>query len=475
MIGKFASVFFWTVPLITMAISYGDYDEQLRDYYDNLYQRSSVKEQESEGKSSEILKLTMPGVHPTKHDTYLCTAVDLRNKKTYIAGFKPHAEMHTAHHMLLFGCPTPGQNALASEGKYWNCGDMGSGVCRGAGERILYAWGRNAPVLKLPKDVAFEVGGKVGVNYLVLQVHYGKVDNFVANTSLKDYSGVDLQTTRVQPSHLAAIFLLASGGLIPARQKAWHLDTGCGYRSGPVLHPFAFRVHAHSLGSVITGYRIRDGKWTLIGKGDPQRPQAFYPVDKDMEIRSGDSMAARCTYNSMQRDQVTDIGATMNDEMCNFYMMYWYDPKLSDFGGASIEDACQFLDEGQLDLPSDSDVPLPGSGPKMEMKRNLGERFCEPNCDDKSSPSLLEEDQSWQGNKLADGMRRSSKFGQVTAVDTDSEGKVLIFHRASRTWRADSFDEHNIFSATSDPIPEPTVMKLDPKTGTVIDSWGERM
>ena len=66
MIGKFASVFFWTVPFITMAISYGDYDEQLRDYYDNLYQRSSVKEQESEGKSSEILKLTMPGVHPTK-------------------------------------------------------------------------------------------------------------------------------------------------------------------------------------------------------------------------------------------------------------------------------------------------------------------------------------------------------------------------------------------------------------------------
>lgn len=28
-------------------------------------------------------------------------------------------------------------------------------------------------------DVAFEVGGDSGVNYLVLQVHYGKVDNFV--------------------------------------------------------------------------------------------------------------------------------------------------------------------------------------------------------------------------------------------------------------------------------------------------------
>jgi len=31
-----------------------------------------------------------------------------------------------------------------------NCGDMGSGVCGGVGEKIMYVWGRNAPKLKLP-------------------------------------------------------------------------------------------------------------------------------------------------------------------------------------------------------------------------------------------------------------------------------------------------------------------------------------
>ena len=74
--------------------------------------------------------------------------------------------------------------------------------------------------------------------------------------------------------------------------------------------------------------------------------------------------------------------ATMKDEMCNFYMMYWYDPKLNDLGGVSVEDMCQIIDERQLDFPSDSDVPLPGSGPKMEMKRNLGESrwFIQWNC-----------------------------------------------------------------------------------------------
>ena len=33
-----------------------------------------------------------------------------------------------------------------------NCGDMGAGICGGdgSGEKIVYAWGRNAPELKLP-------------------------------------------------------------------------------------------------------------------------------------------------------------------------------------------------------------------------------------------------------------------------------------------------------------------------------------
>ena len=60
----------------------------------------------------------------------------------------------------------------------------------------------------------------------------------------------------------------------------------------------------------------------------------------------------------------------MEDEMCNFYMMYWYDPR-EDALGKSVDDSCDALFEDKLDFPMDSDVPLPGSGPKMEMKKNL--------------------------------------------------------------------------------------------------------
>lgn len=58
----------------------------------------------------------------------------------------------------------------------------------------------------------------------------------------------------------------------------------------------------------------------------------------------------------------------MKDEMCNFYMMYWYDPKE---GRGSVDNSCEMLFEDKLEYPTDSDVPLPGSGPKMEMKRTL--------------------------------------------------------------------------------------------------------
>ena len=62
----------------------------------------------------------------------------------------------------------------------------------------------------------------------------------------------------------------------------------------------------------------------------------------------------------------------MADEMCNFYMMYWYDPKENDMDG-SPEERCGFVSERALQFPNDSDVRLPGSGEKMEMKRDFVE------------------------------------------------------------------------------------------------------
>lgn len=49
----------------------------------------------------------------------------------------------------------------------------------------------------------------------------------------------------------------------------------------------------------------------------------FYPVDeKSLVIKQGDIVAARCTMDNYQ-DHYVRVGSTGNDEMCNFYMMYY--------------------------------------------------------------------------------------------------------------------------------------------------------
>lgn len=104
----------------------------------------------------------------------------------------------------------------------------------------------------------------------------------------------------------AGILVLATGGMIPA-MSIEHMETACNIDEDKVIHPFAFRVHTHSLGKVVTGYRIRDGKWTMIGRHDPMKPQMFYPVNSTEPILLGDKIAARCTMQSNRR-RTTYVG-----------------------------------------------------------------------------------------------------------------------------------------------------------------------
>jgi peptidylglycine monooxygenase len=118
-----------------------------------------------------------------------------------------------------------------------------------------------------------------------------------------------------------------TGGRIQSKTEEL-FETACQIEQDIVMHPFAFRTHAHKLGLVNSAYRVRgeddDQEWSEIGRRSPQLPQMFYPVEKDVTIQQGDYIAAVCTmYNSKSR--VVRIGATKNDEMCNFYMMYWVD------------------------------------------------------------------------------------------------------------------------------------------------------
>lgn len=55
------AVIILTVSFITKCSAYEDYEDQIRNYYDTVYQRSS----QVSGESNDV-DLKMPGVHPVK-------------------------------------------------------------------------------------------------------------------------------------------------------------------------------------------------------------------------------------------------------------------------------------------------------------------------------------------------------------------------------------------------------------------------
>ncbi|XP_066599733.1 peptidylglycine alpha-hydroxylating monooxygenase [Prorops nasuta] len=274
--------------------------------------------------STKKYSLLMPNVSPDVPELYLCTPAKINiTKSYYITGFQPNATMHTAHHMLLYGCLTPGSSKAV-----WNCGEMASSndhlgnsapPCKEQ-TQIIYSWARDAPTLMLPEGVGFKVGADSTIKYLVLQVHYLKVDQF--KNGATDDSGVYLYYTTSPLNKLAGVLLLGTAGTIPPKSTEY-MESACAVKENNTIYPFAYRIHTHSLGKVVAGYVVqKNGTWIELGKKDPMEPQMFYPTLHDTPITTGDQVAARCTMES-NRETWTNIGSTHHDEMCNFYLMYY--------------------------------------------------------------------------------------------------------------------------------------------------------
>ncbi|XP_054739928.1 peptidylglycine alpha-hydroxylating monooxygenase isoform X1 [Anastrepha obliqua] len=283
---------------------------------------------ESTSDRTSRFALLMPQVSPNMPELYLCTPVKVDYTTSYyIVGYEPNATMNTAHHMLIYGCGEPG-----STKSVWNCGEMSEAHSTDsaspcgpkAHSQVLYAWARDAPKLNLPQGVGFKVGKNTPIKYIVLQVHYAHIDKF--NDGSTDDSGVFIKYTLKPLNKLAGVLLLGTAGMIPPKSVE-HMESACEISENKTIYPIAYRTHTHSLGKVVSGYRVRTDEhgihqWTLLGKRDPMTPQMFYPIENSDPIVAGDYLAARCTMVSF-RNRVTKIGATNEDEMCNFYLMYY--------------------------------------------------------------------------------------------------------------------------------------------------------
>ncbi|XP_032191533.1 peptidyl-glycine alpha-amidating monooxygenase isoform X8 [Mustela erminea] len=322
--------------------------------------------------SDFALDIHMPGVTPKQSDTYFCMSVRLPvDEEAFVIDFKPRASMDTVHHMLLFGCNMP-----SSTGSYWFCDE---GTCTDKAN-ILYAWARNAPPTRLPKGVGFRVGGETGSKYFVLQVHYGDISAFRDNH--KDCSGVSLHLTRLPQPLIAGMYLMMSvDTVIPPGEKVVNSDISCHYKKYP-MHVFAYRVHTHHLGKVVSGYRVRNGQWALIGRQSPQLPQAFYPVEHPVDVSFGDILAARCVFSGEGRTESTHIGGTSSDEMCNLYIMYYMEAKHAVSFMTCTQNVAPELFRS---IPPEANIPIPVKSDMVMMHGHHKE------TENKDKTSLLQQ------------------------------------------------------------------------------------
>ncbi|XP_071437774.1 peptidyl-glycine alpha-amidating monooxygenase isoform X6 [Pithys albifrons albifrons] len=443
------------------------------------------------GLSDFALDIRMPGVTPKQSDTYLCMSLRLPvDDEAFVVDFKPHASMDTVHHMLLFGCNEP-----SSTENYWDCDE---GTCRDK-SNILYAWARNAPPTRLPKGVGFRVGGETGGRYFVLQVHYGDISAF--RDKHKDCSGVTLHLTHQKQPLIAGMYLMMSvNTVIPPGEKVVDADIACHYKRFP-MHLFAYRVHTHRLGKVVSGYRVRNGQWTLIGRQSPLLPQAFYPVEHPVDVSYDDILAARCVFSGEGRTTETHIGGTANDEMCNFYIMYYMEAKhavsyMTCTQNANPEMFRNIPQEANIPIPVKSDMLKMTHGHHEETKdsdkssllqqaRKEEEEILNQETKDSDTSSLLhqakkeeeeilnqdfhiEEAMEWPGLDL--------RLGQVSGLALDPENNLVIFHRGDHVWDENSFDSKFVYQQRGlGPIEQNTILVLNPSNAELLHSTGKSL
>ncbi|XP_078303815.1 peptidyl-glycine alpha-amidating monooxygenase isoform X14 [Panthera onca] len=415
--------------------------------------------------SDFALDVHMPGVTPKQSDTYFCMSVRLPvDEEAFVIDFKPRASMDTVHHMLLFGCNMP-----SSTGSYWFCDE---GTCTDKAN-ILYAWARNAPPTRLPKGVGFRVGGETGSKYFVLQVHYGDISAFRDNH--KDCSGVSLHLTRLPQPLIAGMYLMMSvDTVIPPGEKVVNSDISCHYKKYP-MHVFAYRVHTHHLGKVVSGYRVRNGQWTLIGRQSPQLPQAFYPVEHPVDVSFGDLLAARCVFTGEGRTEATHIGGTSSDEMCNLYIMYYMEARHA----VSFMTCTQNVAPDMFrTIPPEANIPIPVQSDMVMMHGHHKETENKDKTSLQQQPKGEEEvlEQDFHVEESLDWPGVYLLPGQVSGVALDPKNNLVIFHRGDHVWDGNSFDSMFVYQQRGlGPIEEDTILVIDPNNAAVLQSSGKNL
>ncbi|XP_035704960.1 peptidylglycine alpha-hydroxylating monooxygenase-like isoform X2 [Folsomia candida] len=222
--------------------------------------RSSTAE-DPQRKQRHLFRISVPDtarINP-QGEEYVCTVQRLNlttEKAIYLEEFVYSFANHgSAHHFLLYGCKSVGRYAL--ENQYWPCNARGKGnLCL---ERKHIPLGipqqnsRRDPKFdepaKFPENVAYGIGPRFEINYLMLEVHFmaeRKEGQFhmngtdladeISDTPFVDQGrhdnlGLVAHGSTKRPKYLAGMMVMAGVGFkIPRGQKRIHSRFLCEYK-----------------------------------------------------------------------------------------------------------------------------------------------------------------------------------------------------------------------------------------------------
>lgn len=242
------------------------------------------------------------------------------------------------------------------------------------------------------------------------------------------------------------------------------------------MHVFAYRVHTHHLGKVVSGYRVRNGQWTLIGRQNPQLPQAFYPVEHPVDVTFGDILAARCVFTGEGRTEATHIGGTSSDEMCNLYIMYYMEAK---YALSFMTCTKNVAPDMFRTIPAEANIPIPVK-PDMVMMHGHHKE-----AENKEKSALMQQPKQGEEEVLEQDFHVEEELdwpgvyllpGQVSGVALDSKNNLVIFHRGDHVWDGNSFDSKFVYQQRGlGPIEEDTILVIDPNNAEILQSSGKNL
>ncbi|XP_070781695.1 DBH-like monooxygenase protein 2 homolog [Enoplosus armatus] len=282
--------------------------------------------------NGNFLNATVDNINlPPIHTYYHCKVMKFPtlNTKHHIYLVEPVIEHHDiVHHMLLYRCPS-----FVTEPYDKPCygGDIGD-ACFG----VVATWAVGGGVSELPENAGIPVGGEDREMFYRLEIHYNNPNNITGRT---DSSGLRLYYTAQLRQHDVGIMTAGLQTLdhlqynIPPKASQFHTYSVCNtsifsQRVNPLpdLHVFAVLMHTHLAGRKVRVGHYRNGKQIdFLGLDENYNfeMQQMTNLGNIKTIKQGDEIAVECTYSTINRTRVTQMGLATTDEMCLAFLFYY--------------------------------------------------------------------------------------------------------------------------------------------------------